>query len=230
MMTKETFVIRGMHCASCAQTIEKALSKVAGVESAVVNFAAEKLTVEFHSQKTSPAKIKQAITSVGYDLGGDKPPAEIKHHEHGQEIKDLRDKTILGGVLSAVVLAGALTKQLSPEVQFVLTTPVLFWGGRQFFKGAFRELKNRRAGMDSLVVIGTSAAYFYSAFVTFFLTTTDIYFDTAAVIITLILLGRFLELRAKGQASEAIKKLMGLQPKEATVLVEEDDERIKQKS
>jgi len=142
-----------------------------------------------------------------------------------KEIKELKRKVLVSGTLALVVLVGAITKLLPPEIQFILTTPVLFWGGWQFFQGTWRGIKNFSANMDTLIAVGTSAAYFYSSVVTFF-NQGEVYFDTAAVIITLILLGRFLEVRAKGQASEAIKKLMGLTAKTARVVRDDKEQDI----
>jgi len=228
-MKKKTFPVRGMRCASCVFSIENALKKVRGVIAVEVNLASEKATIEYDPERVGVDNLREAVGSVGYELIIE--PQEMTHEERHatllkeKEIWELKVKVTISGVLAAVVLVGALTRLLAPGIQFILTTPILFWGGRQFFAGAWQALKHRRANMDTLIAVGTSAAYFYSTAVTFspqFFAkegiVADVYFDTAAVIIILILLGRFLEARAKGQASEAIKKLMGLSAKTARVL------------
>ncbi len=236
-MKKETFVIQGMHCATCAMTVEKALSKVKGVRFAVVNLAAEKLTVEWDEKKVGVEKLAEEVGKVGYVLVTEKPKSketekdeEMAPHDHQammkkKELRELKRKVVISGALAATVLVGGMSKLLSPEIQLVLTTPVIFWAGKQFFQGTWRGLKNLSANMDTLIAVGTSAAYLYSSVATLFPyvlsageTQADVYFDTAAVIIALILLGRLLEARAKGQAGEAIKKLMGLAPKTARVI------------
>lgn len=249
-MKKETFAIQGMHCATCAMTIEKTLAKKEGVKSAVVNFAAEKATIEWDEKKIEMKKLAETTKKVGYELiAGERNDGEttekeksdsgdMKHHDHAammkkKEIKELKRKIFFGGGLAIIILIGALTKFLAPEIQFFLTIPVLFWAGGRFFKGTWRSLKNLSANMDTLIAVGTSAAFFYSTVVTFFPgifeksdLALDVYFETAAIIIVLILLGRFLEARAKGQASEAIKKLMGLVPKTARVIRNGEEEDI----
>ena len=231
---KKTFPIKGMRCASCANTIEKALLKTEGVKSAVVNFAAEKATIEWEEKKVKVEKLAEAVKGIGYELAAEEP----KHHDHTammkeKEIKQLKKKLLVSGSLAIIVLIGSLTKLLSPQIQFLLTTPVLFWGGKQFFQGTWRGIKNMTANMDTLISVGTSAAYLYSTVVSFFPSVlvsggieAEVYFDTAAVIITLILLGRFLEVNAKGKASEAIKKLMGLTPKTARVIRSKKEQDI----
>ncbi len=233
-MKKQNFILRGMHCVTCAATIEKALREIDGVKSALVNFAAEKVTIEFNEKKINVEKLAEIVKKVGYELVATQKPEEnmekIGNHDHAvmmkeAEIKELKRKVFISGLLAAIVLVGGMSKLMIPEAQFVLTTPVLFWAGKEFFQGTWRGLKNLSANMDTLIAVGTSAAYLYSTIATFFpaiLTPTgiqpEVYFETAAIIIALILLGRLLEARAKGQASEAIKKLMGLSPKTARVV------------
>lgn len=225
-MKKVTFPIRGMHCTACALGIEKALTKMVGIESAVVNFAAEKATITWDETKVSLGKITQIVKQRGYEVvTGASQKTEGRQAISDQPARTLKKRVIINGFLAAIVLVGAMTGFLPPEIQFILVTPVLFWGGGRFFQGAWRGLKNFSANMDTLIASGTSAAYLYSTIATFFPALlvsggaqAEIYFDTAAVIITLILLGRLLESRAKGQASEAIKKLMALAPKTARVI------------
>lgn len=224
--------VSGMHCASCASTIEKKLSRQKGVISARVNFANEKAIVNYDASKLSEADIAEAINKTGYKAIPDKgemDPADHMAHMKAasqKEIKKLKKKLSVGIALSVLIFLGsfpewfafvppALTHHL---VLLVLTTVVQFWVGYDFYRGAFIALRNRTADMNTLIAVGTSAAYFYSAATALGNIQGKLYFDTAALIITLILLGRYFESIAKGRASDAIKKLMGLQPKTATII------------
>src|SRR3989344_3098283 len=329
-MKKETYKIKGMHCASCAGTIERVLLKMAGVRSVSVNFASESALVEFDENIVSESDLAKAVGSVGYELdigiqvkkdktidnkdietvsikalGMDSPhcamivegalkklsgiqnididftnqrvkivfnsktltigdifkviadagykPIEEEGEaeemmdkekiEREKQVKILKRKLVVGSTLSVFIFLGSfpqLTKTLadwtriyaeilkllsSHWVLLIFTTPVQFWVGWQFYAGLKLLVKYRTADMNTLIAIGTLAAYFYSAAVTifpeFFIsggTEPAIYFDTSAIIIVLILLGKYLETLMKGRASEAIKKLVGLQPKTAKVL------------
>ena len=335
-MKKEIFKIQGMHCASCAMTIEKSVSKLPGVKVAQANFAAETLLTEFDEHQVSPKDLKEAVNSVGYQLlipkvqetkfetkeqaiieggaekkevfeksnreflalkviGMDSPHCamvvekaiktlpgiekveidynnarakvvfypqkvseeqierviddsgyeairetseaqdllEQEKQEREKELSILKKKILVGAILSAIIFLGSFPGWFSfvPEifqnyfVLLVLTTPVQFWVGARFYSGLKILFKYRTADMNTLIAIGTLAAYFYSAAVIFFAgffsqsgVEPKIYFDTSAIIITLILLGRYLELLAKGRASEAIKKLMKLSAKTARVV------------
>jgi Cu+-exporting ATPase len=243
---KESFLIRGMHCAACALTIEKALKKVPGVKEALVNFASEKAVVEFED-KLNFELLEKAVAKTGYKLirEGDKHHSKENHlesdgeHDHHQLLKEaelnlLRKKLILGIVFSALILflsfidffpffRDLFSRPVRLFVLFLLTTPVEFWVGWQFWRGAWFGLKRFSANMDTLVALGTGAAYFFSTIVTFLTLfgrgqSFEIYFDAAAVVTTLIIFGKFLESRAKGSASEAIKKLLKLQAKTARLI------------
>ncbi|MCX6562835.1 MAG: heavy metal translocating P-type ATPase, partial [Candidatus Aminicenantes bacterium] len=227
--------IGGMNCAGCAANIEKALKGLAGVEKANVNFATARATVVFDPQILKPEDIEKAIVSAGYEVikaaGGDEEDAERAARE--QEYGRLKREFWTGLAFSFVIFIGSMPRFFpwippiltSPWLLWAMATPVQFWIGRRFYKGAWAALKHGRADMNTLVAVGTSAAYFYSAaaalFPSFFEAggiKPEVYFDTSAVIITLILFGRMLEARAKGRTSEAIKKLIGLQPKTARVV------------
>lgn len=325
-MKKETFVIKGMSCASCAMAIERALLKVEGVRSAVVNFAAEKATIEWDEKIAGVDKLKEAVKDVGYELmvpsgtkkleplkdteilrlkvlgmdsghcamiveqavktlpgiksieadfpnqrakvvyetgkvtpetiqkviaeAGYKPlPEEAEgsedkeRNERVKEISLLKKKIIFGALISVLVFIGSYSQwftfvKVIPLfwryfLLFLLTIPVQFWVGWQFYSGLRLLVKYRTADMNTLIAIGTLAAFFYSTAVTFFgeffekgSIAPEVYFDVSTIIITLILLGKFLELRAKGQASEAIKKLMGLQPKTARIIKDGKEQDI----
>ena len=227
--------IGGMNCAGCAATIEKALRGLAGVESANVNFATARATVVFDPRTIGPADIEKTIVSAGYEVihetGEEGRDAERAARE--REYRRLQREFWTGLALSLVIFIGSslhffpwLPRFLgSPWLLWALATPVQFWIGHRFYRGAWAALKHGRADMNTLVAVGTSAAYFYSAAATLFPGFFEaggmkpaVYFDTSAVIITLILFGRMLEARAKGRTSEAIKKLIGLQPKTARVV------------
>ena len=236
---KAEFAISGMSCSGCVAKIEKSLKQHPGVIRAQVNFASEIATVEFASGQVLRNDLLKAIESLGYDVKeanvGDPVAGEQQARERA--FKKLRGKFLFG--LSLVVplfllvhwqnlgLGSLLplSKQNNFLLQFIIQTPIQFWVGWQFYRGAWKALKNRTSDMNTLIAIGTSAAYIYSVLVTFvpaFFTAeglvSEVYFDTAGVIIVLILLGRLLEARAKGQTSEAIKKLIGLQAKTARVI------------
>ncbi|OGI74770.1 hypothetical protein A2740_00880 [Candidatus Nomurabacteria bacterium RIFCSPHIGHO2_01_FULL_43_16] len=323
-MKKETYKIQGMHCASCVATIERVLSKTAGVRSASANFASESALIEFDENVISESGLVKAVDGAGYQLiskntdiaptkkgkiaddkntetisikvlGMDSPhcamvvdgalkklpgvkntdvdfsnlrakvvfdPSLVNVNkifqvisdagykpireegeaeeildkekvEREKQIKILRRKLIIGGILSFFIFLGSFPEWFSfvPKIMnnnwvlLLLTTPVQFWVGWQFYSGLKLVVKYRTADMNTLIAIGTLAAYFYSVAVTFFPAffakggiMPAIYFDTSAIIIVLILLGKYFEVLMKGRASEAIKKLIGLQPKTAKIL------------
>lgn len=242
-MENANLKLRGMNCASCANTIEDAIRSVPGVNECSVNFGAEQATVAYDPKKTDPAAICDAVDAVGYsaqpvqddDLFAAEDDAEQQARQ--AENRALVRKVWVGGIVSTVLVIGSLPMMTglsipfipmwmhNPWLQLVLATPVLFWCGASFFINAWKALKRHTATMDTLVAIGTGTAYLYSLFPTFlpgFFTgrglPPDVYYEAAVVIITLILLGRLLENRAKGQTSEAIRKLIGLQAKTARVI------------
>ncbi len=226
-MVKEKVVwtIEGMHCASCASKIEKTIKKTDGVKEATVSYGAERATVVF-DKKLSTEKIKKVIENLGYTVvEGDGGSAKELDKQKG--IKILKLKLIIGIVLSIPIFLGSFPEWFPwiPSILknyitlLILTTPVQFWVGLQFYTGFWSAFKNKTADMNTLIAVGTSAAYFYSLAVVLFPNLgMAIYFDTAAIIVTLILLGRYLEAIARGKTSEAIKKLIGLQAKTATVV------------
>jgi len=303
MIKKEILGIRGMHCASCATTIERSIKKVPGIVNAQVNYGTEKAVIDYDPSVANLSKITQAIKKVGYDVNDNSSKVEFRvtgmqsPHCEGlikknlsklkgvtkfdasfvkgkayveynksvlsvpqikkaiespgykayiiseskdvekeariKELKSLKQKLIIGGVLSLLIIIGSLRDYFPnfPEtflmnwiVQFILTLPVQFYVGSQFYKGFWAALKNKSADMNSLIAIGTSAAFIYSAVVTFFPSILGeavekaVYYDTAALIITLIILGRYFEAIAKSHTSDAIRKLIGLQAKTARVI------------
>ncbi len=231
-----TIPIRGMSCASCVEKIESQLRSLPGVTKAQVNVAAEKATVNFIPSVHSPADLKKAIRDIGYEpveITDTPAAADYEKQARDREIRQLGLKTLIGAVLSVPLLMSMLSEWFAgmPEwltshfAQFLLATPVHFWVGWQFHAGLWKALKHKTADMNTLVSLGTNAGYIYSTVVTFapgfFMGEgihAGVYFETVAILHTLIILGRFLEARAKGRTSEAIKKLMGLQAKTARVV------------
>jgi len=228
--------IRGMSCASCVQRIENALLKTPGVVSADVNFAAERATVSYLPSVAEPGSFRKAIEEAGYrvaDLAAASRSPDREEAAREAEISLLRTKFLVGSILSIPVLLGSFPDWFpwapavlsNPVLLLLLTTPVQFWVGWQFHRGFWATLKHRTADMNTLVSIGTNAAYFYSVALTFFRSTIApkgmeamTYYDTAAILMTLIVMGRWLEAKAKGRTSEAIKTLMGLQARTARVI------------
>ncbi|MEH2170181.1 MAG: heavy metal translocating P-type ATPase [Nostoc sp.] len=237
-----TLKLRGMSCAACANNIEKAIRSVSGVIDCNVNFGAEQATIKYDRSLANLEKIQAAIASAGYS--SDSLQEELLFEEDDAEKasrqalqRQLSLKVVVGGVISIFLLLGSLPMMTglnlplipsflqNPWVQLVLTTPVVFWCGGSFYRNGWKSLKRHTATMDTLIALGTSAAYLYSLFVTlfpkFFIAQgliPHLYYEVAAIVITLILLGRLLENRARGQTSEAIRKLIGLQARDARVI------------
>jgi Cu+-exporting ATPase len=223
-----TLKISGMHCAVCAQTIEKALNQKEGVYKAVVNFALETATVEYNPEQISLEGIKKVIRDVGYDViepeGG---VEDAEQRERNREIRTLKIKLAFSAIIAVIVEFFSNWKMLSfsfppidasiPLILFFFATPVQFIVGRDFFVGAYKALRNRNPNMDVLVAMSTSAAYFYSVYVTFF-GAGNLYYSTAVMLMAFLILGKLLEAVAKGRTSAAIRKLMGLRAKTARVI------------
>jgi Cu+-exporting ATPase len=223
---KSVFPVSGMTCASCVARVEAALKSVPGVISTVVNLASEKATVEY-LDGVRVADLRRAVEDAGYGFGGEAETLEDVTAASRREIDNVRNRFIFALVFAAIIMTLMWVPDFTgkPYLLWLLATPVQFWAGLRFYRGAWGALKHRTADMNTLIAVGTSAAYFYSAVAVLFPSLftaggleTHLYFDTSAMIIALILLGRFLEARAKGQTSSAIKKLIGLQPKTALVI------------
>lgn len=216
---KKSFPIVGMHCASCAKLIEKNLSRVPGVKNSAVNYGSESAVVEVDNNVLDN-DLKKAVENAGYKAIIGKSKLS-KDEEKIKELKNLKTKVIISSILSSIVFIGSFPEwfgiKISTIFLLILASPVQFWAGRDFYLATWSGLKNRAASMDTLITIGTTAAYFYSV-LSMFGIVEGMYFDTAAVIITLILLGRFFEAKAKSHTSDAIKKLLGLQAKTARVI------------
>ncbi|MFP3123818.1 heavy metal translocating P-type ATPase [Ectobacillus funiculus] len=235
--------ITGMTCAACATRIEKGLNKLLGVTKATVNLALETAAVEYNPSEVGTIEMVQRVEKLGYGAAvkGDKT---VDIAQQRQQELDAQTGKFLFSLILSVPLLWAMVSHFSftsfiplpdmlinPWVQLALATPVQFVVGKQFYIGAYKALRNKSANMDVLVALGTSAAYFYSLYLTILSIGSaahmvELYYETSAVLITLILLGKLFEARAKGRSSEAIKKLMGLQAKTATVLRKEQEIEI----
>ncbi|OGE64251.1 copper-translocating P-type ATPase [Candidatus Daviesbacteria bacterium RIFCSPLOWO2_02_FULL_36_7] len=223
---KKTFPIKGMHCASCVRVIEKSLSKVEGVSSAAVNLALEKASVTYDSDRVNDQDLSSAVSNVGYQAILDQTikDEDVQKKEKQEELKKLRNKVIISLVLGGIIVVGTFLG-LNSWTQLLLAIPVQFWVGLEFYRATIPALKHRTANMDTLVALGTTVAFAYSAFVTIFPQIVQKigiepmpYFDVSTIIIGLILLGRYFEAKAKAGTSEAIKRLIGLQAKTARVI------------
>jgi Cu+-exporting ATPase len=234
-MERQTVPVRGMHCAACVGKVERALQSVPGVAEASVNLATERATVAFDPGQTDLAALGRAVAAAGYELAAPAPagaPAtDTERQAREDEQRRVKRKFIVGALLSAPVFIGGMADLFpwapallrDPWVQLVLATPVQFWVGAEFHRGFLRDLRHLSASMATLVSIGTNAAYFYSLAVTvapatFAAHAGMTYYETAAVVITLVVLGRWLEARARGRTSEAIRRLVSLAPRMARVV------------
>jgi P-type Cu+ transporter len=236
MAERLTLPVRGMHCAACVAKVEGALTRVPGVDAAAVNLATEQATVTFDPDLASVDALQAAVASAGYELAAaparrDHESVDREHREREREQARLRRRLLAGALLSVPLLIGGMPDIFAwapawlrdPWLQFVLATPVQFWVGSAFHAGFLRDLRSRSASMSTLVSLGTNAAYLFSVAVILWphalhVTGAMTYFETAAVVITLVVLGRWLEARARGRTSEAIRRLVSLAPRTARVL------------
>jgi Cu+-exporting ATPase len=248
----DTYPLLGLHCAACVARVEKIVQGLPGVTKAAVNLASEKLTVTYLAQVITPAEIAKAVDGAGYQLvaaagpgaggagaagmGAAAEPGAIADAARRKQLRLLMAKFVVALAVGAAILLMMLIPEswVSMErqwlIMFVLATPVQFWAGWQFYRGAWAALRHRTSDMNTLIAVGTTVAYLYSAAVTFFPSAFEgakgagfkeaVYYDSAVIIIGLILLGRYLEARAKGQTGAAMRRLMGLQAKTARVLRE----------
>ncbi|MFX1486037.1 MAG: heavy metal translocating P-type ATPase [Promethearchaeota archaeon] len=220
---RKSLQIGGMHCATCVLTVEKALKKLDGVYNATVNLATGKALVDYDPNKVSDPKFEEAVHDAGYEVVTEPDSEQVSRRK---EVRMQKRLFIFSLVLSIPIVLYSYSDILPfilPEIiprailLFILTTPVQFIGGYQFYKGAYSALMNRTANMDVLVVLGTSAAYFYSIAATFFIKG-PLFYETSALLILFITLGRMLETITKGKTSEAIRSLMRLRPKTAKII------------
>jgi Cu+-exporting ATPase len=234
---KITLQIGGMSCINCAKSIEKALKNREGVYNATVNFATEKLTVEYNPEQISVAGIKKAVQDVGYQIvepektaaGTEDAESKARSH-HIQRLKYLVAASVALSIPTLIFTWFKVLPTLENNILlFLLATPVQFVVGWTFYVGAYKGLKNKSANMDTLVAMGTSTAWIYSTVVTFapgIFPGAGVFFDTATLIMTFILVGKLLDAIARGRTSEAIRKLMGLQAKIARVVRNGEEKEI----
>jgi Cu+-exporting ATPase len=244
-MARLALPVRGMHCAACVGRVERALRSVEGVEDAAVNLATERATVELDPERADAAGLRAAVQAAGYDLGEPLTPAaspagpDPEQVARDREQRDTRRRLIAGAVLSLPVMVGSMGDMLpavpawlrDPWLLLALATPVQFWVGWPFHRGLLRDLRHRTASMATLVSLGTTAAYLFSVAVTvwphaFMALGAMTYYETSAVVITLVVLGRWLEARARGRTSEAIRRLMSLAPRSARVIRDGQDRDV----
>ncbi len=234
---KNTFPVLGMTCASCAGSAESIVKYEPGVINASVNYATGNLTVEYLPNMTDASKLQKAVQSVGYDLliAEEAKQQESLETIHAEKFKKLKNKTIWAVILSLPVVTIGMFFMDMPygnEIMWFFSTPVLLWLGKDFFINAWKQAKHRSANMDTLVALSTGIAYIFSVFNMLFMDFwhqrglhAHVYFEAAAVVIAFILLGKLLEEKAKGNTSTAIKKLMGLQPKNVMVIAPDGTEK-----
>ncbi|MFH1235620.1 MAG: heavy metal translocating P-type ATPase [Parcubacteria group bacterium] len=222
--------VSGMHCASCAQLIERGLKRVSGVQQTSVNYGTERAHVVYDSSITNISALVKGVEAVGYgakELKENDESRQSEEESRRNEIRKLKSKFAISVALSLPVLVLSMGMRVFPVIesvpyrewlQFLFATPIQFWAGWQFYRGFWGALKARTANMDSLIAIGTSTAYLYSIIVVLGLVAGEVYFEIGSILIAFVLLGKWLEARAKGKTGEAIKKLMGLAPKTAIVV------------
>ncbi|HEX2437974.1 MAG TPA: heavy metal translocating P-type ATPase [Methylomirabilota bacterium] len=244
MAERLTLPVRGMHCAACVNKVEGALTGVPGVETASVNLATERATIDFDPARVGVDALQVAVAAAGYELA---PTAIARGSEaedreraaRAQEQRELGTRVLVGAVLSAPLLLGGMPEIFpwvpawlrNPWLQLVLATPVQLWVGASFHAGFLSDLRHRTASMATLVSLGTSAAYLFSVAVTLWphvlhAAGAMTYYETAAVVITLVALGRWLEARARGRTSEAIRRLVQLAPRTARVLRDSEERDV----
>lgn len=233
---RNSFPIEGMTCASCVSRVEKKLASMDGVHKVDVNLATEQVSVDYIPALVNYEGLRLALEQAGYRLlpalnESEGESAQENEERHLKDLALLKLKMVISGFVSLWVMVFSMKSLINVELNnillFVLATPVQFYCGGQFYRGAFNGFRHGYADMNTLIAVGTSSAYLYSVCATFFpgwLGVPEVYYDTSVMIITLVLLGRWMEARAKHSSSSAIKKLMGLQPK--TAYVERDGQEL----
>ena len=231
-ITKKVYPVMGMHCAACANNVEKIVKKQEGVEDASVNLAAAVLTVDFNSDVVSPEQLKDAVMKIGFDLIID----EDNSMEEQEEAEQLQRKTVVAWIFALPVAFMGMFFMDFPGINWwmlVLSLPVLFYSGHAFYVNAWKQAKHFTSNMDTLVALSTSIAFLFSLFNTLYPRfwyeqglEPHVYYEAATVIIAFVLVGKLMEEKAKGKTSMAIRKLMGLQPKTARILLDGKEEDI----
>ncbi|MFH0924932.1 MAG: heavy metal translocating P-type ATPase [bacterium] len=235
-MKKITINITGMHCTSCSARINQNLNKAEGIESAYVNFATSSASVSYDENVTNKKNILKVIKDTGYTAELSKTVNDLSDLENRQrkEIGRLKNKLILSLFLSIPIFVLDMISHwlgfhipYQAVILFILATPVQFFIGYEFYKNMWISLKQKTTNMDTLIALGTSAAYFFSVYAMLFNPQLGQYFETSAMLITLVILGRYLEAKAKFRTSDAIRRLMDLSPKMSTVIREGRELKIK---
>lgn len=236
-ITKKVYPVTGMHCAACANNVEKIVKKQEGVEEASVNLAAASLTVGFNSDVVSPEQLKDAVMKIGFDLiiDEDNSVEEQEEAEHSYYAQ-LKRKTLVAWIFALPVAFMGMFFMDAPGINWwmlVLSLPVLLYSGRTFYVNAWKQAKQFTSNMDTLVALSTSIAFLFSLFNTIYPEfwferglEPHVYYEAATVIIAFVLVGKLMEEKAKGKTSTAIRKLMGLQPKTARILRDGKEEDI----
>ncbi len=236
-ITKKVYPVMGMHCAACANNVEKIVKKQEGVEDASVNLAAAVLTVDFNSDVVSPEQLKDAVMKIGFDLiiDEDNSMEEQEEAEHSY-YEQLQRKTVVAWIFALPVAFMGMFFMDFPGINWwmlVLSLPVLFYSGHAFYVNAWKQAKHFTSNMDTLVALSTSIAFLFSLFNTLYPQfwyeqglEPHVYYEAATVIIACVLVGKLMEEKAKGKTSMAIRKLMGLQPKTARILRDGKEEDI----
>lgn len=230
-MEKKDYPLLNLSCASCAAKVQKTLQETKGVSAVAVNLASAKAHIEFDSSVVTAEQLQKAVQDAGFGMVIEEPSEELNNNieqAHIDKYSSLKRRTTWAIVLSiplVVIAMFAMHHSYANYAMLILATPILAIFGRNFFIGAWKQLKHKSANMDTLVALSTSVAYIFSLFNTFYPSfwtdkglKADVYYEAAAVIITFILIGKLLEERAKGNTSAAIRNLMGLQPKTVTII------------
>ncbi len=237
-LTKQSFPVLNLHCASCAATAQNALKAGSGVIDAQVNFANATATVEFDPVRTNPQKLRSLLISTGYDLVIDESEssAEALEERQKKELHQLLTRLRIATGLSIPLFIIAMFFMYLPYgnyIMWALATPVVFYCGKQFFSGAWKQALHRQMNMDTLVALSTGTAYIFSVFNTIYPSfwtqrglQPHVYFETAAVVILFLLFGKYLEEKAKSNITSSLKKLMGLQPQTATAIQEDGTQMV----
>jgi Cu2+-exporting ATPase len=234
---KETFPVLEMTCAACAVSVESMLKSAAGVKDAAVNFANQTAWVEYDKNQTQPADLQNTVRSIGYDLVVNvEDPQAVQAEAQHKHYEDVKTRTIWSSALAVpVVIIGMFFMDMpyATYISMVLSAPVVFYFGRNYFINAWKQVRHGKANMDTLVALSTGIAFIFSAFNTFFPEFwhsrgihPHVYYEAAAVVIAFISLGKLLEEKAKSNTSSAIKKLMGLQPKTVKALVDGSEQEL----
>jgi P-type Cu2+ transporter len=234
---RETFPVLEMTCAACAVSVESMLKSTAGVKDAGVNFANQTAWVEYDIKLAKPADLQNSVRSIGYDLVVDvEDPQAVQEEAQRKHYEAIKKRTIWSTILSIpVVIIGMFFMDMpyGSYISMVLTAPVVFYFGRNFFINAWKQARHRKANMDTLVALSTGIAFLFSVFNTFFMDFWHArgmhaheYFEAAAVVIAFISLGKLLEEKAKSNTSSAIKKLMGLQPKTVRMITDGVEQEV----